>query len=186
MELAFLLITIIISSVMAGLVTYKVNESRESQCFIGKKAEELYCSAESIDRELSRFFGDRYSIIGPDQRGAGSGDDALQRAGLQLVNAKMLVGFYFSSLSPALARTIAAVTTAHASLRLWEKAGSSGGDNLLIGLDKDIVALKDALEAFKAAIIENGRSATSHRALFVAFRRPEKPMIAGRVLRVAA
>jgi len=65
-------------------------------------------------------------------------------------------------------------------------AGSSGGDNLLIGLDKDIVALKDALEAFKAAIIENGRSATSHRALFVAFRRPEKPMIAGRVLRVAA
>ena len=109
----------------------------------------------------------------------------MQRAGIQLVNAKMLVGFYFPSLSPALARTIAAVTTAHASLRLWEKAGSSGGDDLLVGLDKDIVALKDALEAFKAAIIENGRSAT-HRAPFVALRRPAKPMIEGRVLRVAA
>ncbi|HYA72156.1 MAG TPA: hypothetical protein VEF36_03260, partial [Roseiarcus sp.] len=85
MELAFLLITIIVSSVMAGLVTYKINESRESQCFIGKKAEELYCSVESIDRELSRFFGDRYSIIGSEQRGASSGEDALQRAGIQLV-----------------------------------------------------------------------------------------------------
>ncbi|MGD1037711.1 MAG: hypothetical protein ABR878_11050 [Roseiarcus sp.] len=185
MELAFMLITIIVSSVMAGLVTYKVNESRESQCFIGKKAEELYCSAEAVDRELSRFFGDRYSIIGSDRRGAVSGDDALQRAGVKLVNAKMLVGFYFPSLSPALARTIAAVTTAHTSLGLWEKAASSGRDDLLIGLDRDIAALKDALEAFKGAIIDSGRTA-SNRTPFASLRRRAKPMVEGRVLRVAA
>jgi len=185
MELAFMLITVIVSAVMAGLVTYKINESRESHCFIGKKAEELYCSAESIDRELSRFFGDRYSITGSGRPSATSGEDALQRAGMKLVNAKMLVGFYFPTLSPALARTIAAVTTAHASLRLWESAGASGGGDLLVGLDKDIVALKDALEAFKAAIIEQGRAA-SDRMPFPAFRRPVKPMIEGRVLRVAA
>ncbi len=185
MELAFMFITVIVSAVMAGLVTYKINESRESQCFIGKKAEELYCSAESIDRELSRFFGDRYSLLGFDRRAAMSGDDALQSAGMKLVNAKMLVGFYFPSLSPALARTIAAVTTAHTSLGLWENSGLSGRDDLLVGLDKDIVALKDALEGFKAAIIENGRTA-SQRAPFAPFRRPAKPKIEGRVLRVAA
>lgn len=180
-----MLITVIVSAVMAGLVTYKINVSRESQCFIGRKAEELYCSAESIDRELSRFFGERYSLVQSDRRAAACGDDDLQRAGLKLVNAKMLVGFYFPALSPALARTIAAVTTAHVSLRLWEEALSPGRDALLAGLDKDIVALKDALEAFKAAIIDNGRSA-SQRAAFALFRRPVKPMIAGRVLRVAA
>ncbi|MGO4869765.1 MAG: hypothetical protein ACLPGW_04020 [Roseiarcus sp.] len=185
MEMAFMFITIIISSVMAGLVTYKINQSRESQCFIGKKAEELYCSAESIDRELSRFFGDRYSLIASDRRGAVSGDEALQRAGIKLVNAKMLVGFYFPSLSPALARTIAAVTTAHGALRQWEKAAPSGGEELLVGLDKDIVALKDALEAFKAGIIESGRAANNRRP-FTALRRPARPAIEGRVLKVAA
>lgn len=185
MELAFMLITIIVSSAMAGLVTYGINESKELRGFAGRKAEELYCCAESIDRELSRFFGERYSVVEPDRRNANCGDDALQAAGVKLVSAKMLVGFYFPSLSPALARTIAAVTTAHASLRLWEKAGAAGGDDLLVGLDRDIVALKDALEAFKAAIIENGRAAND-RVAFAAFRRPAKPTIAGRVLRVAA
>jgi hypothetical protein len=185
MELAFMLITVIVSAVMAGMVTYKINESRESQCFIGKKAEELYCSAESIDRELSRFFGDRYCLVRPGRPSATPCDDALQRAGMRLVNAKMLVGFYFPALSPALARTIAAVTTAHGSLRRWESADAAGGDDLVVGLDKDIAALKDALEAFKAAIIEQGRAAND-RPAFPAFRRPAKPMIEGRVLRVAA
>ncbi len=185
MEPAFMLVTIIVSAAMAGLATYAINESREARGFAGTKAEELYCCAESIDRELSRFFGERYSLIDSDRRKADCGNDALQAAGMKLVNAKMLVGFYFPSLSPALARTIAAVTTAHASLRLWEKAGASGGDDLLVGLDKDIVVLKDALEAFKAAIIENGRAAAD-RLVFAAFRRPAKPTIEGRVLRVAA
>ncbi len=185
MELAVMLVTIIVSAAMAGLVTYGINESREARGFIGKKAEELYCCAESIDRELSRFFGERYSLIDSARRQADRGNDALQTAGMKLVNAKMLVGFYFPSLSPALARAIAAVTTAHASLRLWEKAGASGGDDLLAGLDKDIVVLKDALDAFKAAIIENGR-AVNHRPAFAAWRRPAKPTIEGRALRVAA
>lgn len=185
MELALMLITIIISAVMAGLVTYKINESRESQLFVGKKAEELYFSVEAIDRELSQFFGDRYSLVGSYRRGASSSNDDLQRAGIKLVNAKMLVGFYFPALSPALALTIAAVTTAHASLGVWETAGESAGDDLLVGLDKDIVALKDALEAFKAAIIETGRTASRRRPL-ATLTRPAKPMIEGRVLRVAA
>jgi hypothetical protein len=184
-ELALMFITIIISAVMAGLVSYKVNESREGKCFIGKKAEELYCHAEAIDRELSRFFGDRYVLVDSARRGVAPGDEALHHAGLLLVNAKMLVGFYFPALAPALARTIAAVATAHGSLRLWERAGAEARDDLLIALDRDVAALKDALESLKAAIIESGR-ASGQPAPFVVFRRPSKPALEGRILRVAA
>jgi hypothetical protein len=185
MELASMFITVLVSSIMAGLVTYKVNDSKETKCFLAKKAEELYCYAEAVDRELSRFFGERYSIVGPEPRNAEFGEDALRTAGAKLVSAKMLVGFYFPALSSALARTIAAATTAHASLKVWENAEGSERDPLLIGLDRDIVALKDSLESFKTGIIESGRTA-NNRAVFVAFRRPATPMAEGRILRVAA
>jgi hypothetical protein len=178
-------ITIIISAVMAGLVSYKVNESKESKCFVGRKAEELYCHAESIDRELSRFFGDCYTLVDSSPRQIGASNEALHNAGATLVSAKMLVGFYFPSLAPPLARTIAAVATAHGALKLWERAGANARDDLVVALDRDVAALKDALESFKAAIIESGRAA-GQPAPFVGFRRPAKPAIEGRVLRVAA
>ncbi len=123
MEFAFMLITAGLSAVMAGLVTYKVNELKEAKSFRGRKAEELYCAVEALDRELSRFFDGRCTIADSSRRAGGSSDDALQIAGARLVDAKMLVGFYFPVLSSALARCIAAVATAHASLRLWENAG---------------------------------------------------------------
>ncbi|HEY1942253.1 MAG TPA: hypothetical protein VGH40_09030 [Roseiarcus sp.] len=186
MELALMFVTIVISAVMAGLVSYKVNESKDGRRFVGNKAEELYCHAESIDREFCRFFGDRYSLVGAARSAIGSGDEALERAGATLVNAKMLVGFYFPSLAPALARTIAAVTTAHGALRRWEGAsGTASGDDLVIALDRDVAALKDALESLKAAIIETGRAASQPASLIV-LRRPAKPALEGRVLRVAA
>jgi hypothetical protein len=184
MQMAFMFFTIVTSAVMAGLVTYKLNEVKELKCFLGGKAEELYCAVESVDRELSRFFGSRCALVDAGRRHAESGHDALQNAGATLTSAKMLVGFYFPALSPALARTIAAVTTAHITLTLWEKAGSESED-LLVGLDRDIVALKDALESFKAAIIESGRSASAPAPL-VPLWRPVRPAVAGRVLRVAA
>ena len=116
----------------------------------------------------------------------GSGEAALEKAGASLVNAKMLVGFYFPSLAPALACTIAAVTTAHGALRRWEGAeAATSGDDLLIALDRDVAALKDALEIFKTAIIETGRAARQP-ASFVVRRRPAKLPPEGRVLRVAA
>ncbi len=179
-------ITIVISAVTSGLVSYKVNESKDRKRFVGNKAEELYCHAESIDRELSRYFGARYSLIGATRSGLGSGDEALERAGATLVNAKMLVGFYFPSLAPALARTIAAVTTAHGALRRWEAASvTASHDDLVMALDRDVAALKDALESLKAAIIETGRAA-NQPASFIALHRPAKPGLEGRVLRVAA
>jgi len=184
MQFSFMFFTIVTSAVMAGLVTYKLNESKELKRFLGGKAEELYCAVESIDRDLSRFFCSRYALVDAERGHADAGYDALENAGATLTNAKMLVGFYFASLSPALARTIAAVTTAHVSLTVWEKA-EAGGDDLIVGLDRDIVALKDALDSFKAAIIESGRNASAATSL-VALRRPARPVISGRILRVAA
>jgi hypothetical protein len=185
MILASLFMTIILSAVAAAMITFRINESRESKHFIGKKAEELYCSAEAVDRELSRYFGDRYSILGFNQRGAGLETDALQRAGAKLVEAKMLVGFYFPALSSTLARTIAAATTAHASLRAWERSDEVVSDELLVRLDKDIVDLKDALESFKGAIIDDGRGLNrpTRRAIF---KRQERLAMESRVLRVVA
>lgn len=178
-------VTIIISAIMAGIVSYKVNESKDGKCFLGKKAEELYCHAEAIDRELSRFFGERYALFDSAWRNEGMGDEALHNAGAILVNAKMLVGFYFPPLAHALARTIAAVATAHGALKVLERAEAGSRDDFVIALDRDVAALKDALESFKAAIIENGRAA-GRPAPFVVFRRPAKRLVDGRVLRVAA
>jgi hypothetical protein len=185
MEFAFMLITAGLSAVMAGLVTYKVNESKEARSFRGRKAEELYCAVEALDRELSRFFDGSCTIVDSRRRAGGSSDEAPQIAGARLVDAKMLVGFYFPGLSLALARCIAAVATAHASLRLWENAGAGNRDDLLVGLDRDVVAVKDSLESFKAAIIENGRAINQPARRF-ALRRPAAVGAPSRALRVAA
>jgi hypothetical protein len=185
MEFAFMLVTAGLSAVMAGLVTYKVNESKEARSFRGKKAEELYRAVEAFDRELSRFFDPRCAIADSSRRAGVSSDDALQIAGARLVDAKMLVGFYFPALSSALARCVAAVATAHASLRLWESADAANRDDLLEGFDRDVVAVKDSLESFKAAIIDSGRVASQPTRL-IAWRRRVAISAPGRALRVAA
>jgi hypothetical protein len=185
MDFAFMLVTAGLSAVMAGLVTYKINESKEVRRFRGRKAEELYRAVETLDRELSRFFDGRCAIADSNRRAGGSSDDALQIAGATLVDAKMLVGFYFPELSSALARCIAAVATAHASLRLWENASAGRRDDLLVGLDRDVVAVKDSLESFKAAIINHGRAAIQSTRLMASLR-PVAVNAPSRALRVAA
>jgi hypothetical protein len=179
MDFAFMLVTAGLSAVMAGLVTYKVNESKEARSFRGRKAEELYRAVEALDRELSRFFEGRCTIADSNRRAGGSSDDALQIAGATLV------GFYFPGLSSALARCIAAVATAHASLRLWENASAGRRDDLLVGLDRDVVAVKDSLESFKAAIINHGRAAIQPTRLMASLR-PVAVNAPSRALRVAA
>lgn len=185
MEFAFMLVTAGLSAVMAGLVTYRVNESKEARSFRGRKAEELYCAVEAIDRELSRFFDSRCAVADSSRQVGVSSDDRLEIAGAKLVDAKMLVGFYFPPLSPALARCIAAVATAHASFRLWERAGGADRGDLLEGFDRDVVAVKDALESFKAAVIDSGRLANQPGRL-IAWRRPPAVAAPSRALRIAA
>ena len=98
--------TLVASVILAAYVTYKMNESRDLRWFMGKKAEELYCSAEAIDREVSKYFGSKYSFSAICGEKLENEQEALIKIGGELVNSKMLIGFYFQSLSPALARTI--------------------------------------------------------------------------------
>jgi hypothetical protein len=184
MEFAFMLVTAGLSAVMAGLVTYKINESKEARSFRSRKAEELYCAVDALDRELSRFFDPRSAIADSSRRVSISGGDALEIAEARLVDAKMLVGFYFPALTSALARCVAAVATAYASLRLWESAGGAHRDDLLEGFDRDVVAVKDSLESFKAAIIDSGRDVNQPTPL-IAWRRPTPVGAPSRALRVA-
>ena len=128
------MLTVLLSAAAAGCATYRLNVSKERLWFTGRKAEELYCVVEALERELSNLFGSRYSLLGDERPASGPDKEDLQRAGAHFVTAKMLVGFYFPSLSPALARAIAAVTTAHAGLKAWEEAGKAERDRQLIAL----------------------------------------------------
>lgn len=183
MDLATVFLTLLASSILAALVTYRMNESKDRRWFMGRKAEELYCAAEAIDREVSKYFGSKYAFGAVGRAKAGDDEFALMKIGTEFVNAKMLIGFYFPTLSPDLARPIAALTTAVGSLKEWEMADASGQEQQLHRLDADVASLKDALEAFKAAILRAGRTPKPRYGL-PGLRRPAETSN-GRVLRVA-
>jgi len=185
METSYLVLTVILSSAAAGYSTYYLNVSKDRLWFERRKAEELYLAVQTLERELSNFFGTRYSLMGDNRRISEPEKEALGRAGCHLVTAKMLIGFYFPSLSSALARVIAAVTTAHNGLRAFEKAGAEDSGDLLTILDNAIAQLKDALEGLKATIIDSGRP-MAQGGRFALFWRPTKGAGAGRVVRVSA
>ena len=185
METAYLVLTALLGATTAGFSTYYLNISKDRLWFRRRKAEELYCTVQSLDRELSSFFGTRYSLMGDNTRSSEPEKEALRRAGEHLVTAKMLIGFYFPSISSALARTIAAVASAHQSLKSLEAAHAEDRQQLLAVLDNAVAMLKDSLEGLEASIIDIDRP-TAKRGPLMLFRRPTKQMNAGRILRVAA
>jgi hypothetical protein len=185
MDTAYLVLTVVLSAIAAGCSTYYLNVSKDRLWFKHRKAEELYCTVQSLDRELSSFFGTRYSLMGDNTPSSGPEKEALRRAGEHLVTAKMLIGFYFPSISSALARTIAAVASAHQSLKALEAAHTEDRQKLLAVLDNAVVMLKDALEGLEASIIDIDRPEAT-RGSPMLFRRPTKQINAGRILRVAA
>ena len=182
METVYIVLTIAFSAIAAGCSTHYLNVSKERLWFKRRKAEELYCAVQSLDRELSSFFGTRYSLMGANTRNSEPEKEALRRAGEYLITAKMLIGFYFPTISSSLARTIAAVASAHQSLKSLEAAHNEDRQQLLGVLDNAVAALKDSLEGLEAAIIDIDRP-TAKRAPLLG--RPTKQINAGRVLRVA-
>lgn len=185
METAYLVLTVLLSAIAAGYSSYCLNVSKDRLWFKRRKAEELYCTVQSLDRELSSFFGTRYSLMGDNTRGSEPERDALRRAGEHLVNAKMLIGFYFPHISPALARTIAAAASAHRSLKSLEATETEDRQQLLAVLDNAVAMLKDSLEGLEASVIDIHRP-TAKRGPREFFRRPTEQVNTGRILRVAA
>ena len=63
MEFALLLLTILLSATCAGLVTHRLNISKERLSFRVRKAEDVYCTAEQLEDVLNNFFADSYSLV---------------------------------------------------------------------------------------------------------------------------
>lgn len=186
MQLALLFVTTIVSALAAGCAAYLLNISRDRLWFTANKAEELYCIVDLLERELSKVFARSYSLIDSRRTPTETRGNDFQGAGIHFASARMLVGFYFPLLSPTLARSIAAATSAHAALQSCDDASAADRESRIVALDNAVIELKDALEAFKANVVECGRKAQLE-GLFALLWRPAPPKRnAGRVMRVRA
>ncbi len=178
-----LMLAVLMNATAAGLATYFLNASKERILFLGRKFEELYCTVEALDCELSYFYA-KYSLVGDTQQVAGR--EGLHRASAYFATSQMLVGLYFPTLLHHLARARAAAATAERSLGSLERGASESGRMALAeALDDSVCDLKDALDALKAAILAKGRVANNRKIFALSWRSPEATS-ERRVLRVHA
>lgn len=63
MNLAIALLTVVMSGVVAAMVTYHLNTTKEHVFFMRRKGDELYLAAESYDRNLTSHFVSAYRVI---------------------------------------------------------------------------------------------------------------------------
>ena len=180
---AILILTVLTSAIAAGAVTYFLNVSKERLFFIGRKSEDLYCTVEALDAEISSFYAKRYALVGSSDHPAGS--ENLHRANGHFATARMLVGLYFPALSLDLARAGAAAATAQRSLDTLEHAAEANPGHLLEALDAAVCDLKDSLDALKSAILTRG-PAGKGRALFGPSKQRQDEAHVRRVLQVQA
>jgi hypothetical protein len=157
MAFGLLMFTVLLSAAAAGLSTYYLNISKERLCFLGRKSEELYIEVEALDSALCRFFEESYSLVGDAPQAPVLHSDASTVAGRHFATIKMLIGFYFPSLTTGLARALAATTTAQHALTLLEHSGQAESERALEAADCAICDVKDAFEDLKAAILREGR-----------------------------
>lgn len=168
---AILVLTVFASALAAALATYYLNISKDRLVFLGRKSEELYCTIEALDFELSQFFGKRYSLVGAVHP---TGDtEGLHRTSTYFATARMLVGLYFPALSPNLMRVCAAAATAQRKLEALEDAPEISQTDYLETLDASVCDLKDALAAFKVATLTTGRKANGRKFFALSPRAPE-------------
>ena len=175
MTLALLVLTVVASASAAGAATYFLNISKERLLFVGRKSEELYCTLEALDFDLSAFYSKRYALVGETGRSEGQakGMEHLHRASACFATARMLIGLYFPTLAPDLARVSAAATTAQHGLESLEQAAQSGRAPRIEALDAAVCDLKDAIDALKAAALVTARRANHRKFFALSWRSPE-------------
>lgn len=185
MEFALLLLTILLSATCAGLVTHRLNISKERLSFRVRKAEDVYCTAEQLEEILNNFFADSYSLINYClARENDVGPEVTEAVARHFSRLKMLIGFYFPSLRPGLSRVTSAASSAYATLQAYKKAPSEEKESLAQILDVAVVEMKEAFEAMKENILAVGE--TEHNGLRLAFlKRSQKTLPSSRVMPVA-
>jgi hypothetical protein len=171
MTLALLVLTVVASAIAAGAATYFLNISKERLLFVGRKSEELYCTLEALDVDLSAFYSKRYSLVGASEERTGI--EHLHRAKAYFATVRMLIGLYFPNLAPDLARVSAAAVTAQHGLEGLEHAAQSGRAQPIEALDAAVCDLKDAIDGLKAAVLTTGRRANDRKFYAFSWRSPE-------------
>jgi hypothetical protein len=106
MGLTIAFLTILMSGVVAAVVTYRLNTTREHVFFMRKKAEELYLAVDQYDRVLSSHFLPGYSLIKGELDWNQFNDLAIKHADKSHVDASlqmmMLIQIYFPNIQPFL------------------------------------------------------------------------------------
>jgi hypothetical protein len=178
-----LFFTIVLSSAGAGLSTFYLNASKETLAFWRQKAEQLFVETEVLERLLSNYFDRGYSLM--ESNVAAPDEKELDKAASHVAVMKMLIGLYFSDLSPTLSRVIAAIATAHRGLRAVQKAGASDRAALIESVDAAVCDLKDALDCLKDGVAKDARL-LSRGGMANVFWRPSRTAVVGRVAQVPA
>jgi len=161
------ILTIAVSGVVAAVVAYAPNATKEHVFFMRQKAEALYLAIERYDRSLGSHFLPYYRVI----KNEIGYNELLDRQikdyasvgcesadGLDATTS--LVNIYFLDLRPHLDRYTAARDTINALLVDHKRAckpGDTGGTPWFKPLHEAMQDLNTAAEAFKEAIVAEAR-----------------------------
>ena len=160
MSISLALLQLVASVATAATATYLIVESRERRQFLSAKAEDLYTAVETVDRGLSDFFGQAYTLICDGRPLRPSTDFAWSKLQQEQAKVRMLVSFYFPTLWPEVKRGDAGVATAVAALAEYELHHPE--ESALLALDHVVLDMKDALEALKHAVVVAHRDGRGH------------------------
>ncbi|MFQ5757932.1 MAG: hypothetical protein ACE5H7_17805 [Acidiferrobacterales bacterium] len=174
MSIVIAIITIAASGVLAAVVAYRLNATKEHVFFMRQKAEALYLAIERYDRTLGSHFVPYYSVIKNEitynelldlqikDRGSAGSDSASA-----LDAAIMLINVYFPNLKPHLDRYTTArecINKILADHKRAYKQGDTDGAPWFNPFHEAVQELDRVAAEFKQAVIaEAGKLAPAER-----------------------
>jgi len=182
MSLSLAILQIVACAATAAMTTYLIVESREQRQFFSAKAEDLYALVETVDRDLTDYFAQSYSLVAEGHSYRRHTEFAWSKLMQDSAKLRMLVGFYFASLWPQVKRCDAAISTTVDALQRFEN--NPGDESALVTLDNLVVDMKDAFDALKHAVVVAHRDGRGHP--LGLRRRPDAAAPQNRALRAAA
>ena len=167
MSLAVALLTVLMSGVVAAVVTYRLNATKEHVFFMRKKAEELYLAFDSFDRNLTVHFATAFQAIKSEiswhdfndliiKRADKRADKSDRDASMQVL---MLVDIYFPGVKPQFenfSAQRAALNRIVEDVQRSNKAGEVAQETIK-KFQRTIADFDAATKELKSKIIEEAR-----------------------------
>lgn len=162
MSIVVAIITIAASGVLAAVVAYRLNATKEHVFFMRQKVEALYLAIERYDRSLSSHFIGYYNVLKNeisyndllDHQIKRGGDDNSLGGSLDTVT--MLINVYFPDLKPHLDAYIAAregIGEVLADHKRAYKQGETDGTRWFMPFHEALRELDRVAKAFKQAVL---------------------------------